>query len=85
MQCNLFNTEYMKKVKDLDLHYVKHSEVENLVEKYVMYNEKNLPLKIITGNSAQMKEIVINVLKLHKYKYKIGEPFNQGYITVLKG
>lgn len=75
----------VKIVKELELHGIKHSEVENLVEKYVIYNEKNLPLKIITGKSEQMKEIVINVLESHKYKYKIGDYKNQGYITVLKG
>lgn len=75
----------VKIVKELELHGIKHSEVENLVEKYVIYNEKNLPLKIITGGSEPMKEIVINVLVSHKYKYKIGDYKNQGYITVLKG
>ena len=44
----------------LDLHGIKHEEVDRLVENFVLLNEP--PLTIITGNSQRMQEIVINTL-----------------------
>lgn len=70
------------KVKPLDLHSIKHSDVFNLVENYVLCRQTYFPLKIITGNSDRMKNIVIKCLDLHKFKYHIGDKFNKGYILV---
>ena len=39
---------------ELDLHGVQHHAVSVLVEDFVLNNQKNLPLKIITGNSEKM-------------------------------
>lgn len=74
------------KIKELDLHGVKHMEVEKRLENYVLIASANklLPLKIITGNSDIMKLIVINFLDKYKFKYRLGDYFNQGYIIVLK-
>jgi hypothetical protein len=44
----------------LDLHGVKHEDVERLVENFVLLNNK--PLEIITGNSDRMERIVVNKL-----------------------
>ena len=47
--------------KKLDLHGVRHSEVDRLVENFVLLNEP--PLTIITGNSEKMNELVRTVLE----------------------
>tara|TARA_B100001123_G_C14734933_1_gene798434 strand:- start:368 stop:565 length:198 start_codon:yes stop_codon:yes gene_type:complete len=63
----------------LDLHGVRHSEVERLVENFVLLNEP--PLEIITGNSDMMSRIVEVTLN----KLNIGwERWHWGSIKVLK-
>ena len=46
--------------KKLDLHGVKHEDVDRIVENYVLLN--NPPIDIITGNSQRMQELVLDVL-----------------------
>ena len=65
--------------KQLDLHGVRHEDVERLVENFVLLNE--LPLKIITGNSDEMRRLVINVLERHHMNYW---SFKPGQLTILK-
>ena len=63
----------------LDLHKIRHDDVERLVENFVLLN--NPPLTIITGNSDRMSSIVLSTLN----KYGIGwERFTWGEIKVLK-
>ena len=66
-------------IKTLDLHGKKHHEVDILVENFVLSEEK--PIRIITGNSDKMKNLVINVLERHRMIYW---SFKQGQLTVLK-
>ena len=65
--------------KKLDLHGVRHNEVDRLVENFVLLNEP--PLDIVTGNSQRMQEIVINVLVTHDIGY---EKWDNGCIKILK-
>lgn len=58
--------------KELDLHGVKHQDVERIVENFVLLN--NPPLTIITGNSDRMRQIVVNTLMNHQINYE-----NWGY------
>ena len=53
--------------KTLDLHGVKHADVDRLVENYVLLN--NPPMDIITGNSQRMQEIVIKCLLRHSINF----------------
>ena len=53
---------------ELDLHGVRHNDVERLVENFVLLNEP--PLTIITGNSYRMQEIVISTLTNHEIEFK---------------
>ena len=46
--------------KVLDLHGVRHAEVDILVENFVLLNDE--PLTIICGNSDKMIDLVRNVL-----------------------
>ena len=48
-------------MKTLDLHNVRHKDVVRKVEDFLSWEE--LPVKIITGNSERMKELVIGVVK----------------------
>ena len=68
---------------ELDLYGIQHQEVFVLVEDFVLKNQNQLPLKIITGNSEKMKSIVINVLNQHEFNYLNGDYYNRGYIDVL--
>ena len=68
-------------MKKLDLHGVRHSEVDRLVENFVLLN--NPPLEIITGNSDKMKKLVIATLIQHGFNYQEGDYYNRGYINVL--
>jgi len=54
--------------KVLDLHGVRHAEVDILVENFVLLEE--FPLTIITGNSEKMASLVKNVLVRHNIKYE---------------
>ena len=71
------------KERPLDLHNVHHPDVNQLVENYVLCRQNSFPLQIITGNSNEMKRIVTECLKSHKFKYQIGDKYNRGYIVVL--
>ena len=48
---------------NLDLHGVRHADVQNIVEDFVLTNQDEIPLIIICGNSAKMIEIVSTTLK----------------------
>ena len=71
------------KIQPLDLHGVKHADVTKMVEDYLFQNQEECPLKIITGNSDRMKQIVINVVRAHGFNYLEGDFYNRGYISVL--
>lgn len=65
--------------KELDLHGVKHEEVTVLVEEFVL---RNVPImKIITGNSPKMQEIVFSVLDRLQCKYFVPTS-NTGEIVI---
>ena len=63
----------------LDLHGIKHEDVNRVVENFVLLNET--PLNIITGNSTMMRELVVEVLEKHKFVYE--NLISQSVITVL--
>ena len=51
---------------NLDLHGVRHSDVEVAVEDFVLNNQQQLPLIVICGNSSKMIDIVSKTLKKWK-------------------
>ena len=67
-------------INTLDLHMVRHSEVDRLVENFVLIHEP--PMRIITGNSDRMIELTTEVLNRHNIDY---ERFKPGQITILRG
>lgn len=58
----------MSDTKKLDLHGVKHGDVDRLVENFILLN--NPPLEIITGNSDKMPELVRGVLDRHNINWE---------------
>lgn len=52
----------MKLSGDLDLHGVRHSDVDRIVENYVYLNQGSLPLTIICGNSNTMMQLTRDVV-----------------------
>ena len=48
---------------NLDLHGVRHSDVEVAVQDFVLNNQQQLPLIVICGNSSKMIDIVSKTLK----------------------
>jgi hypothetical protein len=55
----------------LDLHGVRHYQVDRLVENFVLTND--LPVLIVTGNSPEMIALVDAVLERHNL---VSEPEN---------
>ena len=53
---------------ELDLHGIKHEDVDRIVENFVLLNKP--PLTIITGNSQKMSEIVRDVLERHDMNFE---------------
>ena len=66
---NQSKTEVMK---ELDLHGIKHEDVDRIVENFVLLNE--LPVRIITGNSMKMIELTKKVIERHELKWEHHNP-----------
>ena len=72
----------MMQSSSLDLHGVKHKEVEDKLAKFFFWEKPGYKqYKVITGNSHQMKTIVIEWLDKHEYSYYI-QSHNLGEIQV---
>ena len=67
---------------ELDLHGVRHPDVDRIVENYVLMN--TTPLNIITGRSEKMIELAIKPLRRNSFKWVIYS-HNPGMIIVLGG
>ena len=50
-------------MRQLDLHGIRHSEVDRLVENFLFQHQYDLPLLIICGNSSRMVQIVKRVME----------------------
>ncbi len=58
----MFGRQYPLKLKKLDLHGVKHEEVDRVVENFLFLNQDDIPLEIVCGNSQRMIDLVLKVL-----------------------
>ena len=58
-----------RKMTEIDLHGFKHDEVEDKLANLLIlhYNMGNSPVKLITGKSDKMKQIVRNIVKEHGF------------------
>tara|TARA_Y100000768_G_C23774436_1_gene584900 strand:+ start:499 stop:744 length:246 start_codon:yes stop_codon:yes gene_type:complete len=56
-------TFYENQLLHLDLHGIRHHEVEVIVQDFVLNNQSELPLIVICGNSEKMIDLVNNALR----------------------
>ena len=68
----------------LDLHGVRHHEVDLMVENFIFLNQEEMPLTIICGNSSKMITIVKEVLERSNSDYREGSGTEYGQIKVFK-
>ena len=68
-------------MKTLDLHGIRHEEVERLLENFILLN--NPPLKVITGNSTYMQSKLESVCIKHNVSNERWA--NWGEYTILAG
>ena len=66
---------------DLDLHGVRHHDVDRLVENFIYLNQRHVPLRIICGNSHRMIILVKEVI--NRIGCEMSEPWF-GIISVNK-
>lgn len=69
-------------MEELDLHGLFHVDVPLEVLNFLFINHNKFPVKIITGRSTKMKEIVVDILNKNGYHYDI-PVHNPGQIIVL--
>ena len=67
-------------MKELDLHGISRYDLQDLVENFILIN--NTPFRIITGYSERMRNLTINILDKHKFKYHT-PAHNPGEIIVI--
>ena len=65
-------------MKTLDLHGVRHGEVNDLVDSFIGKYFHMLSIEIITGNSVDMQKIVKNIIKSYKLKMEPENHMNLG-------
>ena len=68
-------------MKVLDLHNVRHEEVERLLENFILLNDP--PLKVITGNSTYMQSKL--EVFCSKHNVALERWANWGEYTILAG
>ena len=71
-------------MEKLDLHGVRHHEVDLMVENFIFLNQHDIPLTIICGSSSKMVELVMTVLDRTGSEYLEGKGLDFGRITVIK-
>jgi len=72
-------------MKKLDLHRIRHEYVRNETIRFVESNwASGEEVEIITGNSVEMRGLVMNILDEYGLTYQISRMFdlnNKGYIV----
>ena len=71
-------------MKVLDLHGVRHHQVFDLVEDFILLSEDPV-FRIITGNSNRMLELVKEVLTKYSLKFDYVSWSNLGSIIAYEG
>jgi DNA-nicking Smr family endonuclease len=73
----------MKPKTELDLHGVKHQDVEHTLENFFLWETKNQKqlIEVITGRSPQMQQIVTKWLDKYEFSYYI-PAYNTGVVYV---
>jgi hypothetical protein len=68
----------------LDLHGLKHEDVEEVCHRFVNENwGSQVELHIVTGHSVKMKSLVRRVLSMYDLEFEDGDIKNKGYIRII--
>ena len=67
-------------MRTLDLHGVKHEDVDEKVRKFLNFVE--LPCNIITGKSPEMKKIVEDIVIEYEWSFHEKDSWNTGTLVV---
>ena len=67
-------------MRTLDLHGVKHEDVDEKVRKFLNFVE--LPCNIITGKSPEMKKIVEDIVIEYEWSFHEKDSWNTGALVV---
>ena len=71
-------------MEKLDLHGKTYYESKILVADFIEKNLDKLPIKIVTGNSAEMHLIVNKIIKKYKLKSSPKTYYNLGCLIINK-
>ena len=63
-------TFFENQILHLDLHGIRHHDVEIMVQDFVLCHQEELPLIVICGNSAKMIQIVNQALTKIKVDFE---------------
>jgi len=66
-------------MNELDLHGVRHHEVDALVENFVLTNQNRFPLTVICGNSVKMVQLAEKTLNKIGCEYTM---YRFGVLTI---
>ena len=66
----------------LDLHGKSYEDAEQAALIFIENNIDNLPVEIITGNSIEMKKIILNILTSMNLSGNYSSSFNLGSIII---
>lgn len=70
----------------LDLHGMRHEDVEEVCHRFVNENwGVSAELHIVTGHSVRMKSLVRRVLSMYDLQFEDGDIKNKGYIRIIPG
>tara|TARA_B100001123_G_C14587649_1_gene740676 strand:- start:242 stop:460 length:219 start_codon:yes stop_codon:yes gene_type:complete len=68
----------------LDLHGKSYEDAKITTEIFIENNIDFLPIEIITGNSNQMKKIVLKIVEKHKLNAYTKTDYNLGCLIINK-
>lgn len=86
VQIHYGGTKYrrlQRKMRTLNLHGVKHEKVDDEIRKFLNFVE--LPCKIITGNSEQMKKFVKSITSEYEWVCQEESAVNPGTMIITEG
>ena len=72
------------KIPTLDLHGLKHHEVQNAVARFIEdWLDKGLFVDVVTGNSEEMLFEAVKVINQYGLEFHTGLPHHQGRVRVV--
>ena len=67
-------------MKTLDLHNLRHPHAGDAIRDFLNFAE--LPVRIVTGNSREMRSIASDVIREYEYEFYFENSYNFGALIV---